>query len=212
MKLLIIDNYDSFTHNLYQLCGQIMERKLSQSFQKGFELQIDVFKNDEKDLEFIKNERYDKIIISPGPGSVSDDEYFGICKNVIIELGKNTPILGICLGMQGIAYCFGGEIHRSKFKLHGKVSTIDIRKSHSSKLFYGLNTQFQAMRYHSLCVENTPAMDQNLILSATATESDGSITIMALEHRIYPIYGVQFHPESYETKAGGKIINNFLNL
>ena len=68
------------------------------------------------------------------------------------------------------------------------------------------------MRYHSLCVENTPAMDQNLILSATATESDGSITIMALEHRIYPIYGVQFHPESYETKAGGKIINNFLNL
>src|SRR5712664_2532815 len=105
MKVLIIDNYDSFTYNLYQYCGELL-----QSREKSFVL--DVIRNDDLSLKEIEKRHYDKIIISPGPGDPSNSEYFGICKDVITKLGQSIPVLGVCLGMQGIAYCFGGEIIR----------------------------------------------------------------------------------------------------
>ena len=143
MKLLIIDNYDSFTYNLYQYAGEILE-----SSEKPF--QLDVIRNDEFTLEEIQNRNYDKIIISPGPGDPADKIYFGICADVLLKLGKTVPILGVCLGMQGMAHCYGGKIIRAKLPMHGKTSKIQ----HDGKgVFFDLPQDLEVMRYHSLIVD-----------------------------------------------------------
>jgi anthranilate synthase component 2 len=196
MKVLIIDNYDSFTYNLYQYVGELLQAEEK-------EFIVDVIRNDKITLEKIKKRSYDKIIISPGPGDASDPAYFGVGAQVITELGKTTPVLGICLGMQGIAHYFGGKVVRVKKPMHGKTSVI----SHDEKgVFEKLPQDLEVMRYHSLIVENESLPD---ILEVTATVKDTG-EIMGLRHKKYPIEGIQFHPESFATEAGKKMLENFL--
>ncbi len=191
MKTVIIDNYDSFTYNLYQYLGELDERPL-------------VFRNDRITAEEVKQLAPDRIIISPGPGNPENPAYFGVCRQVILELGKTIPLLGVCLGHQGIAAAFGGSVVRSPEVMHGKTSEVF---HDSSALFAGLPQPFQVMRYHSL-VADKPTFPDTLI--ATAHTSDG--IIMGLRHRDLPIYGVQFHPESIGTPAGRRLIENFIFL
>lgn len=195
MKILIIDNYDSFTYNLYQLVGQILE-------EKGEKFELDVFRNDEISIGEIKKNRYEKIIISPGPGDPSDKKYFGVCADVLTELGKTIPVLGVCLGMQGIGHYYGGKVSRANKIMHGKTSIIT---HNGKKLFQGLPQDLEVMRYHSLIVEKNKLPNELEIL---ATSEDGEI--MGLAHKKFPIIGVQFHPESFATEGGKKIIQNFL--
>lgn len=195
MKVLIIDNYDSFTYNLFQLVGQILEER-KDSFV------LDVFRNDEISLEQIKKAGYKKIIISPGPGDPSDKNYFGICPKVLTDLGKTIPVLGVCLGMQGLGHYFGGKVLKAKDVMHGKTSVI----THNGKgLFEGLSQELEVMRYHSLIVEKK-SLPKDLEISATSEDGE----IMGLAHKEYPLCGVQFHPESFATEGGKKILQNFL--
>ncbi len=194
MKVLLIDNYDSFTYNLYQYVGEILKSKIT-SFK------IDVIRNDRITLDEIKKAKYDRIIISPGPGDPSDKSYFGVCAEVLTKLGKTTPILGVCLGMQGMAYYFGGKVVKAKVPMHGKVSTI---KHDGKGLFNGLPQDLEVMRYHSLVAEKK-TLPKDLKITA---EVDGEI--MGLRHKDYPVEGIQFHPESFATEGGKKILTNFL--
>lgn len=196
MKILIIDNYDSFTYNLYQYIGEILQGKL-ESFT------IDVVRNDAITLEEIKSKKYDKIIISPGPGNPSDKAYFGVCAEVITDLGKNTPVLGVCLGMQGMSYYFGGKVVRAKLPMHGKVSLI---KHDGKGVFKNLPQNLEVMRYHSLIVDPN-SLPYCLEISSKSLDSD---EIMGLRHKKYPIEGIQFHPESFATEGGKQILTNFL--
>jgi len=196
MKVLIIDNYDSFTFNLYQYIGELLSKK-----EKDFVL--DVVRNDEITLAEIKKRRYDKIILSPGPGDPSDKAYFGVCADVITQLGKEIPVLGVCLGMQGIAHYYGGKVIRAKVPMHGKTSVIQ----HDGRgVFQDLPQNLSVMRYHSLIVEKESLPD---VLAITATTKDTG-EIMGLRHKTYPIEGIQFHPESFATEGGKKLLENFL--
>lgn len=199
MKVLLIDNYDSFTYNLFQYTGEILSRETSPFV-------LDVVRNDEKSIDEIRELGYDRIVISPGPGDPMDRNYFGVCSDVILELGRKTPILGVCLGLQGIAYYFGGKIVRAKVPKHGKTDTIE----HDEKgVFTGLPQNIEVMRYHSLVVEKSSIPD---CLTTTAkVNSDDSAEIMGLRHKEFPIEGIQFHPESFATEGGMKMIENFLN-
>jgi len=216
MKILIIDNYDSFTFNLYQCFGEIL-----QDLGKPFSL--DVFRNDELSLEEIKKKQYDKIVISPGPGSPSDKSYFGVCSEVILELGKTTPVLGVCLGMQGICHYFGGEVIKAKKPMHGKTSTI----VHDEKwLFKGLSQEIEVMRYHSLianpknlpeCLKITSFVSagknqENFSFHNSLSKKYPNLEIMGLRHKKYPIEGIQFHPESFATEAGKEMLKNWIDL
>ena len=197
MKILILDNYDSFTFNLYQYTGEIML-----AHRKKFTLHV--FKNNEITLAEIKHAKYDRIIISPGPGNPADPAYFGVCAAVIKKLGTRTPVLGICLGMQGIAHIFGGKIVPAKKPVHGKTSLI---RHNGANIFAGLPREIEVMRYHSLVADKTslPAA-----LEITATTAERKAVIMALRHKTRPIFGVQFHPESFATEGGKTILANFL--
>jgi len=196
MKVLILDNYDSFTFNLYQYIGEIL-------FDKVGKFDLDVFRNDEIFLKEIEEREYDKIIISPGPGDPSDSEYFGVCADVITKIGKNTPVLGVCLGMQGIAYYFGGKVARAKVPMHGKASIIE----HNGKnLFNNLPKKIEVMRYHSL-IADKKSLPECLEITAI---SDDTREIMGLRHRDFPIEGIQFHPESFATEGGKILLTNFL--
>jgi len=196
MKVLLIDNYDSFTFNLYQYLGELL-REVDTDFV------LDVVRNDELTLAEITDRKYDKIIISPGPGDASDASYFGVCPDVITTLGKETPVLGVCLGMQGIAYYFGGKIIRAETPMHGKTSLI----SHDGKgVFVGLPQDLEVMRYHSLIVEKTSLPD-SLIVTAFSQDTK---EIMGVRHKSYPIEGIQFHPESFATEGGKLFLANFL--
>ncbi len=198
MKILIIDNYDSFTYNLYQYIGEILEKK-----KRPFVL--DVVRNDELSFEEIESRNYDKIIISPGPGSPDDEDYFGVCGKVITDLGKTTPVMGVCLGMQGIGHYFGGKVVRAKHPMHGKTSLI----KHTEKSFFeGLPQNLEVMRYHSLIVEKESLPK---CLEITATTNDDQAEIMGLKHKEFPIEGIQFHPESFVSEGGKKILENFLS-
>jgi anthranilate synthase component 2 len=213
MKILLIDNYDSFTYNLYQNIGEILS-------EKGQIFTLEVIRNDELTLEEIKEKKYDKIIISPGPGDPSDKNYFGVCSEVIINLGPTTPLLGVCLGMQGIAHCFGGKVVRANKPMHGKTSlTIHTGQN----LFAGLPQNIEVMRYHSLivCIDHLPdclqiegvcEKDIHNLSTEIGDCSDSQQELMGLKHRDYPIYGIQFHPESFATEGGSIILGNFLNL
>lgn len=185
--ILIIDNYDSFTYNLYQYIGELCR-------------DIKVVRNDEVALEDIKKfKNLQGIIISPGPG-IPDDA--GICIQVIKKYGKLIPILGICLGHQAIAKAFGGNVIRAKEIKHGKTSMVD---HIDDKLFKKIKSPFRAMRYHSLIVEES-SIESEFI--KTAESEDG--VLMGIKHKIYPVYGLQFHPESILTECGHDLIKNFL--
>lgn len=186
--ILMIDNYDSFTYNLYQYIGQL-------------HTDIKVFRNDEITLEEIEKLDPDAIIISPGPAFPKDA---GISVDVIKRFAKNIPILGVCLGHQSIAEAFGGKVVVANRQLHGKSSAIKIDTD--SPLFKGLKGNITVARYHSLIVERSSLPDELLII---AEDSDGEI--MAIKHKDFDTYGVQFHPESILTNDGMTIIRNFLN-
>jgi anthranilate synthase component 2 len=190
MKFLIIDNYDSFVYNLAQRLGELG-------------VSSDVIRNDKITINEIKNRSYDAIVISPGPGTPEDKRYFGICKNVILELGSKIPILGVCLGHQGIIDCFGGKVTNAENIRHGKTSQI---KHYDDSLFKGVKNPFRATRYHSL-VGNKTIIPDSLKITAVA-EDDGEI--MGVSHREFLIEGVQFHPESIMTDEGKKILKNFI--
>ena len=190
MKFLIIDNYDSFVYNLAQRLGELG-------------VSSDVIRNDKITISQIKEKNYDAIVISPGPGTPEDKRYFGICKSVILELGQETPILGVCLGHQGIIDCFGGKVTNAANIRHGKTSQI---KHYDDSLFKGVKNPLRATRYHSLVGEKTIIPD-SLKITAVA-EDDGEI--MGVSHKEFFIEGVQFHPESIMTDEGKKILKNFI--
>jgi anthranilate synthase component II len=192
MKFLILDNYDSFVYNIAQILGEL-----------GVE--CDVFRNDKITLEQIQKNNYDAIIISPGPGNPENKKYFGICSDVITKIGPTKPILGICLGHQGIISCFGGKVVNAGNVRHGKTSPI---KHFDDSIFEGVKNPFRATRYHSLVGDKTIIPD-SLKITAVA-EDDGEI--MAVRHKDHPIVGVQFHPESIMTVEGKKILQNFLKM
>jgi anthranilate synthase component 2 len=198
MKVLLIDNYDSFTYNLYQYMGEILS-----GIKKEFTLTV--IRNDESSMVEIRNMQYDRIVISPGPGDPKDKEYFGVCSEVILELGKTIPVLGVCLGMQGIAHYFGGRVVRANIPKHGKTDKI----SHDSKgVFQDLPQEIEVMRYHSLVAEEATIPDCLEITARVIT--DEAKEIMGLRHKTYPIEGIQFHPESFATEGGMKMIENFI--
>lgn len=184
--ILIIDNYDSFTYNVYQYVANL-----------GYE--VHVVRNDKITLAQIEADNYEAIIISPGPGTPDDA---GISKAVIKEFAGRVPILGICLGHQAIGEVFGGRVVRAPEPIHGKVSEI---QHNGTGLYQGVSPKFIAGRYHSLIVEKEtlPAC-----LEITSSLADGMI--MGLRHRQYNIQGVQFHPESILTPEGLKLLENFL--
>lgn len=186
MKILIIDNYDSFTFNLVQLIGTYVDN-------------IVVIRNDKISIDEINGMHPDKIVISPGPGNPDDS---GISLDVIKSLGANTPILGVCLGHQGIGYCFGGMIINAPYLMHGKVSDI----FHDGKTIYkNIPQGFSAGRYHSLVIEKDSMPE---VLEITSQTEDG--IVMGVRHKTYPIEGIQFHPESILTKVGDQIIKNWI--
>jgi len=192
MKFLIIDNYDSFVYNIAQLLGELG-------------VSSDVVRNDKITVDEIKKRNYDAIVLSPGPGTPEDERYFGICTKVITEIGPTKPILGICLGHQGIIHAFGGKVVNAGHVRHGKTSPIQYSES---PLFEGIQNPFRATRYHSLVGDKTIIPD---VLEVTATALDDK-EIMAVRHKKYPIEGVQFHPESIMTGEGKKILSNFVRL
>ena len=192
MKFLILDNYDSFVYNIAQILGELGVKS-------------DVFRNDKITLEQIQKNNYDAIVISPGPGNPENKKYFGICSDVITKLGPTKPILGICLGHQGIINCFGGKVVNAGNVRHGKTSPI---KHFNDSIFKGVKNPFRATRYHSLVGDKTIIPD-SLKITAVA-EDDGEI--MGVRHKEYLIEGVQFHPESIMTVEGKKILSNFLKM
>ena len=185
--VLVIDNYDSFTYNLVQYLGELGA-------------QVRVMRNDAVTVTEVAGAGADRIVISPGPGR---PEQAGITMPVIRELGARTPILGVCLGHQAIGAVFGGEVVRAGVPMHGKTSTIE----HDGRgVFAGIGGPFQASRYHSLVVAEQ-GLPADLEVTAR-TREDG--TIMGLRHRSWPVFGVQFHPESILTGEGKTILRNFL--
>lgn len=187
--ITIIDNYDSFTYNLYQYVGALCP-------------DIKVYRNDKITVEAVAAENPERIIVSPGPCYPSDA---GICIELIQKLSGKFPILGVCLGHQSIGAAFGGEIIRAPHLMHGKADEAALDTS--SRLFEGLEKRETVGRYHSLIIkeESLPKC-----LKVTARTDDGCI--MAVEHREHPTFGIQFHPESVLTPCGMKIIDNFLKI
>jgi anthranilate synthase component 2 len=185
--ILLIDNYDSFTYNLYQYVGEIYEDIL-------------VKRNDEVTLEEIKNLKPEGIILSPGPGV---PEKAGICVDVIKKFAGSVPILGICLGHQAIGYAYGANVVRAKKIMHGKTSRI---KHDEIGIFNGIKNPLEVMRYHSLILDTKNFPNE---LSVTAKSQDDDV-IMAVKHKVYEVYGLQFHPESIKTEFGRIMIRNFV--
>ena len=207
MKIMIIDNYDSFTYNLYQYIGEIMEEAQREGQIGSFD--IVVKRNDEVSLLDVAVAAPDRIIISPGPGSPDDPEYFGVCAEVITQLGPKIPILGVCLGMQGIVHCFGGKVVLAKLPMHGKVSPIN---HNGQGLFANIPDNLEIMRYHSLIAEGNSipdCLEVTAVIAGVEKDSEQA-EIMAVKHRQYPISGIQFHPESFATEGGKELIANFL--
>ena len=185
--ILLIDNYDSFTWNLAQYFGELGAPPV-------------VKRNDEISVEDVKDMRPERIVISPGPGR---PEQAGISIEVIRRFGPATPLLGVCLGHQGIGIAFGGEVVRAPQLMHGKTSAV----SHDGKgVFRGVSQPFTAGRYHSLVIADPLPP----VLESAARTDDG--TIMGVRHRTLPIHGVQFHPESVLTGEGRQLLKNFLEL
>lgn len=188
-RILVIDNYDSFTYNLVQYLGELSAEPL-------------VYRNDALSLTGVWHLAPDGIVLSPGPGNPQDHRYFGVCTDILKEVSKKIPTLGVCLGHQGIGAVFGGKITSAKRLLHGKTSII----YHDGKgVFKNIPNGFKAARYHSLVIERTSLPS---VLEISAESEDGEI--MGVRHKAYPIEGVQFHPESILTEHGKEILANFL--
>lgn len=186
--IVLIDNYDSFTYNLYQLLGEYVE-------------EIVVLRNDKVTVQELQEMKPRAIILSPGPGKPEDA---GICIEIIQHFYKEIPILGICLGHQAIISAFGGEIVRAEQIKHGKTSRV---KHNGTSIFSYVTQPLTAMRYHSLVAAQN-SLPQCFDVLATAMD-DGEI--MAVRHNYYPLFGLQFHPESIATEEGGKLIRAFLS-
>ena len=210
MKVLIIDNYDSFTFNLYQYIGEILS-------EQNAPFEVLVKRNDQISVADIKALAPARIIISPGPGSPDDPAYFGVCGEVITELGKTTPLLGVCLGMQGIAHFFGGKVVRASMPMHGKTTA---NRHDGEGLYQGLPQHIEIMRYHSLMVDaaSLPACLEVTSVVANHAHANTNLRqaslcgdeIMGIRHRDYPIQGVQYHPESFATEGAKTLLKNFL--
>ncbi|MBE3592775.1 MAG: aminodeoxychorismate/anthranilate synthase component II [Thermoanaerobacter sp.] len=186
--ILIIDNYDSFTYNLYQYVGEMKD-------------EVMVVRNDEITVEEVAKLNPNKIILSPGPGR---PENAGICVDVIKSLGDKIPILGICLGHQAIGYAYGAKIAKADKIMHGKTSLI----FHNGRgIFRNIKNPIKGMRYHSLVIDRNTLPEE---LEITAQTEEG--VIMGVRHRKYPVYGLQFHPESILTEQGKEILRNFLEV
>lgn len=191
MTTLIIDNYDSFTHNLAQLVGALGARPVTA-------------RNDALSLAGVRALRPSRVIFSPGPGHPDDPRRLGICRAILRELSRELPILGVCLGHQAVVSWAGGKIVRSREVMHGKASLIH---HDGDGIFAGLPTPFEAMRYHSLVADPTAIPPS---LAVTARSPDGAV--MAVRHARYSVYGVQFHPESIGTPVGRALIESFVRL
>ena len=186
MKIILIDNYDSFTFNLYHYISKFCQN-------------VDVVRNDKINTKEILKKKYNKIVISPGPGN---PDQAGNCLSIVNELYNKIPILGVCLGHQIIGQVFGGKIIHANNLMHGKTSKI----RHNKKgLFKNIQNNFEATRYHSLVVDRKKFPKKLLITAETKNK-----TIMGLMHKEYDIHGFQFHPESISTKVGMKLIKNFI--
>jgi anthranilate synthase component II len=192
LRILVIDNYDSFVYNIAQVLGEL-------------NIQTTVKRNDKISLASVRKMNPDGIIISPGPGHPADRKYFGNCVDIIVNLGVIIPILGVCLGHEGIVNAFGGSVINAKKVRHGKTSPIGYN---SSKLFADISNPFSATRYHSL-VADPRNIPQCLEVTAKALD-DGEI--MGVRHKRYLIEGIQFHPESILTPDGQKIFQNFISM
>ena len=187
--ILLIDNYDRFSYNLYQLIGSVRD-------------DIKVVRNDEIAVDDIENMNIDYIFLSPGPGK---PENAGICIDVVKKYAGHIPIMGVCLGHQAICTAYGGVVSYAKQLMHGKTSIAKI--DNKSAVFAGMDSRLQVARYHSLSAYEDTLPE---CLKVTAKTDDGEV--MAVEHTVYPVYGLQFHPESVLTPDGYKIIENFLKI
>lgn len=185
--IAVIDNYDSFTYNLVQYLGEL-----------GAEVQV--YRNDAVQVEELEALQPSHVVISPGPGEPIEA---GISKDVVLHLGQRRPVLGVCLGHQCIGEAFGGQVVRAPRLMHGKTSPV---YHYGDTLFRGVPSPFEATRYHSLIVAE-PLPEE---LKATAFTKEGEL--MGLSHKVYPIFGVQFHPESILTAPGKTILKNFLTV
>jgi anthranilate synthase component 2 len=190
LKVLVIDNYDSFVYNLVQYVGE-------------FGTDVVVYRNDEITLAGVQSLKPDRIVLSPGPGNPTDDKYFGVCKAILQTLSPTVPTLGVCLGHQGIISTFGGKVEAAKRLMHGKTSCI---KHDGKGIFADVQNPFTATRYHSL-VGALDAIPSCMEVTAVALD-DGEV--MGVRHRQFPIEGVQFHPESILCEDGKLMIRNFL--
>ena len=190
MKVLVIDNYDSFVYNLVQYLGELGGDPI-------------VYRNDEITIKQVKDLNPERIVISPGPGDPQNPKYFGICTEILKKMSSRIPTLGVCLGHQGIIATYGGKVIRARKLFHGKTSQI---KHTGGGIFTGVRNPFTATRYHSLIGDPSCIPD---CLEVTAETKDNGV-IMAVRHREYPIVGVQFHPESILTEDGKQMITNFL--
>jgi anthranilate synthase component 2 len=190
LKVLVIDNYDSFVYNLVQYIGE-------------FGAETIVYRNDEVTLKQVKALKPDRIVLSPGPGSPEEARYFGVCKEILQHVSCEVPTLGVCLGHQGIIHVFGGKVVPAKKLMHGKTSRI---KHNGKGIFKDVQNPFTATRYHSLAGDK-PSVPSCLEITAEAID-DGEV--MAVRHVKYPIAGVQFHPESILCQDGKLILKNFL--
>ncbi len=190
MKVLVIDNYDSFVYNLVQYIGELGGEPV-------------VYRNDQITLKQAMKLDPKRIVISPGPGTPEDPHYFGVCSAILREMSHKIPTLGVCLGNQGIISVFGGKVVRAEQLMHGKTSVI----RHDGKgVFKGVKNPFTATRYHSL-VGDRKSIPSSIEITAKATDDD---EIMGVRHKEFPITGLQFHPESILCEDGKKIIKNFL--
>ncbi len=191
MKILILDNYDSFVYNLYQRLGELGADPV-------------VVRNDAITLQGIQDLAPDAVVLSPGPGHPGNARDFGVCADVLREISPTTPTLGVCLGHQGIGEVFGGKVAHAARLLHGKTSRI---RHDGRTIFEGIPNPFCGGRYHSLAID-AASVPAELEVSATADDGE----IMGVRHRRHPIEGVQFHPESILTPDGPAILRNFLKL
>jgi anthranilate synthase component 2 len=190
MKVLVIDNYDSFVYNLVQYIGELGGEPI-------------VYRNDQIDLEQAMRLDPQRIVISPGPGTPEEPYYFGVCSAILQKMSCKIPTLGVCLGSQGIVSVFGGKVVRANHLMHGKTSVI---KHDGKGVFEGVKNPFTGTRYHSLVGEKS-SIPSCIEVSAESAD-DGEV--MGVRHRTYPITGLQFHPESILCEDGKKIIKNFL--
>ena len=187
MKILLIDNYDSFTYNLYHYLSSL-------------KCKVDVYRNDKVEINRIKKNKYHKIVISPGPGNPNQA---GQCLRIVKKFYKEIPILGVCLGHQIIGQVFGSRIIGAKELMHGKTSLI---KHSGEGVFKNIKKIISATRYHSLMIDRK-TLSKELIITAETNDK----TIMGIMHKKYNVHGVQFHPESIKTPVGLKILKNFIN-